>query len=266
MKGFGLNQEKQALTKAILRRDLKQVNQLMTQLEKRLSGEEVLGFLMQILSTLSPEDVNWVTENIISEQMLDVLDEQVTLMFYEMLTSKGFRPGREFSLTEEGFLLSQAAYDAVLPEIPAEYQEVFSTEMVRIRTDSPIDPLEQKLGVPFIDNLLGRIERRLPTLDDREAAMYIYNICTGVENRTNIPMMEILLGHFEEDSKFGKVFDLIQQEKLAENNDWIYDLVASAGGEAEIQPNPNDPSDYQLSQRAIELLDTVYSGKNSLIF
>lgn len=261
MKGFGLNREKQALAKAIQARNLKQVNQVMAQIEKRLSEEELLGFLMQILSDLTPDDVNWATEHIISEDMFDVLDEQMTLMFYEMLTSKGFRPGREFSLTEEGFVLSQAAYDAVLPEVPAEFREAFSSEMVKIQTESPIDTLEQKLGVPFIDNLIGRVEQRLSTLDDRQASMYIYNICTGVESRTGIPMMEILLGHFEEDPKFGRVFDLIEQGESADNSDWIYDLVASAGGEAELQPDPSDPASYQLNPQAIDLLDTVYLGK-----
>lgn len=259
-----MNREKQALAKAIQARNLKQVNQVMAQLENRLSGEELLGFLMQILSNMPPDDVDWATENIISEDLFEVLDEQMMMMFYEMLTSKGFRPGREFSLTEAGFRLSKAAYDAVIPEIPAEFREAFSSEMVKIQTESPIDTLEQQLGVPFIDNLIGRVEKRLPTLNDRQAAMYVYNICTGVENRTGIPMMEILLGHFEEDPKFGKIFDLIQQGKSAENSDWIYDLVASAGGEAELHPDPNHPSDYQLNHRAMELLDTVYSGKQPL--
>jgi hypothetical protein len=260
MKGFGFNPEKQALVAAIQGRNLKQAEKALAQIEKRLSSEEALGVVMQILSALPQADVDWATENLISDQMYDTLDEQVSMMFYDMLTAKSFRAGREFSFGENGFILSQAAYDAILPEVPEAYRDVFSTEMVTIQAESPIDQLEQQLGVPFIDNLIERIEQRMPSLSDREASMYLYNIGNGVENRTGIPMMEILIGHFGENERFGKVFDLIQKGKSAENSDWIYDLVASAGGEAELQPDPDDPANHQLSRRAMELLDTVYLG------
>lgn len=264
MKGFGFNPEKQALVAAIQKRNLKQAETALAQIEKRLASEEALAVVMQILSTLPQADVDWATENLISDQMYAALDEQVSMMFYDILTAKGFRAGREFSFSETGFVLTQAAYDAILPEVPEAYRDIFSTEMVTIQTQSPIATLEAQLGVPFIDNLLERIEQRMLSLSDRAASMYLYNIAIGVENRTGIPMMEILIGHFGENERFCKVFDLIQQGKSAENSDWVYDLVASAGGEAELQSDPNDPSDHQLSRRAMELLDTVYLGSKPI--
>lgn len=253
-------QEKQAIAQAIQQRNVQQAEQLLSGLEQRTSTPEVTGLLIEVLSSLSPEDVAWVTENLIPEDVYAEIDEQVMMMLYQMLVQKGFQPGRDFSISAGGIVLSPAAHDAILPDIPPDYRDVFSSEIVTIQTESPVQILEQELGIPFVDNLLNRIDQRLPTLRDLEAAMYLYQLCTGVEKRTGIPLMEILISQFGEDPQFAQIFGLIDQGKAAENNDWVYDLVTSTGGDAEIQPDPEDRTKYLLTAEGKRLLDRVYQG------
>ncbi|MBW4522111.1 MAG: hypothetical protein KME16_20835 [Scytolyngbya sp. HA4215-MV1] len=264
MKGFGYSQEKRAIVQVIQKRNLKEAEKLLNRLERQISGEQLLSLLMEAISTLPVEDATWAAENLIPDEVYDNINEQVSMMLYQSLIDKGFRPGRDFRVTEAGLILSPAAHAAILPDVPAEYQEIFTTEMVTIQTESAIDVLEAELGVPFVDNLIQRIEQRLPTLNDLQASMYLFNICEGVETRTDIPIMEILIGHFGEDQRFNLIFDLIQRGESAENSDWISDLVASAGGEAELMPDPDDPTGCHLSPKASQLLDQVYQGSRSL--
>jgi hypothetical protein len=264
MKGFGFSQEKRSLAQVIKKRNLKEAEKLLARLAQKISDEQLFNLLMETISELPIDDATWASEHLIPDEMYENISEQVSMMLYQSLVEKGFRPGRDFRVTAEGLVLSTAAHAAILPDVPPEYREIFSSEMVTIQTEFPIEPLEAELGVPFVDNLIQRVGQRLPQLDDRQASMYLFNICEGVETRTEIPMMEILIGHFGEDSRFNHIFDLIQQGEYAENIDWIYDLVASAGGEAEMTSSPDDPTDHQLSPQAVKLLDRVYRGSRSL--
>jgi hypothetical protein len=138
---------------------------------------------------------------------------------------------------------------------------------------SALDTLEEHLGVPFLDRLLQRVSDRLPTYTDNEAAAYLAVMASGFENRTQIELFPILLNHVAEahPDRIQGIIDMMQKpdelDSSKPTHKIMLDLICAAGGEAELKPHPdhpNDPDEYFISRRGLEIFAQVWHGDRSV--
>ncbi len=262
MKDSEYSLEKDLLKQAILHRSVSEVEQITNKLGDHLSAQEIGSLLFELIKTLPAVDMAWCYANLLPPEAWEEMQQEALGTLCEILLEKGMRPGRDFSTRVDGINLSLAAKASLLEDIPEDslsmFEDLIATGAIIVQDKSSIQLLEERLGMPFIDNLLQRIEQRLPSLSDQEAATYFCSIFQGVEARTGIPMLDLLAGHFHADLRFAKIFEVIQSGELVENNDWVFDLVAALGGESEFLPDPLDPEQKILTDRGNELLALVY--------
>jgi hypothetical protein len=268
MKGFGYSREKKLIAKAIETRNREEGTKMMAEIWQRLSARQVAELVFEVLLTRSAGDKVWAYGSLLSKDTWEDMFTEIMTSLYDFFSERGLKGGRDFGKSPEGVWVSRASSEAMLPELPDNLREVFEAFMkgslLSIWDGSPVEALEQQLGVPFADNLVRRIEQRLPTLTDGEAATYLHNIFEGVEKRTGVLIGDFMWEQLPNNKRLVKVFKLLLQGKNEPNIDWIVDLIYAAGGESEIRPNPEKQNQLVISQRGIELFDTVYRGKESL--
>ncbi|MBD1938225.1 hypothetical protein [Microcoleus sp. FACHB-68] len=265
MKGFGYSREKSLIAKAIKTHDVAVVDKQISEFEQRISAKQMASLLFEVIETLPAEDKIWAYSNLLPQEALQEMYQEAVTLLYKLLIEHGFEAGRDFSTSEQGLKMSRQASETLLKELPADFQANFddmvTSGVIVIQDESPIDVLEAQLGVPFVENLLQRIERRLPDLTDSEACTYLYNIFEGVEAQTGISVVDLVSSRLQGNKRLGKLFQMMEKGETEENIDWMFDLVCAAGGEAQLQPDPEDAGNWILSRQAIELLDKVYLGE-----
>lgn len=268
MKGFGYSREKRLILKAIETRNREEGTKIMAEIWQRLSARQVADLVFEVLLTRAASDRVWAYGSLLPKGIWEDMFPEIMTSLYDFFSERGLKGGRDFGKSPEGVWVSRASSEAMLPELPDNLREVFEAFMkgslLSIWDGSPVEALEQELGVPFADNLVRRIEQRLPTLTDGEAATYLHNIFEGVEKRTGVSIGDFMWEQLPKDKRLVKVFKLLVQGKNKPNIDWIEDLICAAGGESEIRPHPEKPHKQVISLRGIELFDRVCKVKESL--
>ncbi|MBW4491522.1 MAG: hypothetical protein KME26_00120 [Oscillatoria princeps RMCB-10] len=267
MKGFGYSREKKLIAKAIETRNRAEMAKMIAEIRQNLSAIKRADLLFEVLLTQPAGDRLWVYGSLLPKDRWQDMFPEVLRCLYEFLTERGLQPGKDFGKHLQSVWVSRAVSSAMLPELPDNLREAFEKFIeggfVSIQDAPPGEALEKQLGVPFMENLVQRMKLRLPTLTDGEAATYLNNIFNGVHARTALWIGDFFW-QFPEEERLSRIFELVLQEKTEPNSDWILDLIYAAGGESEIQPNPEKPNDQVISERGIELLDSVYRGGESL--
>lgn len=267
MKGFGYSREKKLIAKAIATRNRAEVAKMIAEIRPNLSAIQRADLLLEVLLTQPAGDRVWVYGSVLPKDRWQDIFPEVFRCLYEFFIERGLQPGKDFGNTLQSVWVSRAASSAMLPELPDNLREAFEKFIkggfISIQDVPPMEVLEKQLGVPFMENLQQRMKLRLPTLTDGEAATYLTNIFGGIEARTGIWIGYFFL-ELREEERWSRIFKLIMRDKNEPNIDWMVDLICAAGGESEIQPNPEKPNELVISQRGIELLDSVYYGGESL--
>ncbi len=267
MKGFGYSREKKLIAKAIATRNRAEVAKMRAEIRPNLSAIQRADLLLEVLLTQPAGDRVWVYGSVLPKDRWQDIFPEVFRCLYEFFLERGLQPGKDFGNTLQSVWVSRAASSAMLPELPDNLREAFEKFIkggfISIQDAPPMEVLEKQLGVPFMENLQQRMKLRLPTLTDGEAATYLTNIFGGIEARTGIWIGYFFL-ELREEERWSRIFKLIMRDKNEPNIDWMVDLICAAGGESEIQPNPEKPNELVISQRGIELLDSVYYGGESL--
>ena len=181
------------------------------------------------------------------------------VQLFRMLIEAGAQPGEDFSydlsqgtchINERGFILLQAAF----PHI--NWHEISS--VVERDLDSPVQTLQQQLGVEFTALILHRLEQRLEQLPTNEAAWYVHQILGGVEQRTGIALYQIIQRDLSADI-CQRLDQLLKLTPITPCHLWIEDLVMAAGGtEADIE---YEGSEVLLSESGVALLTQVWVGE-----
>jgi hypothetical protein len=180
----------------------------------------------------------------------------------QMLVQAGALPGEDFScdgeqsafyLSERGYALLQQTY----PEL--DWSEVFGNPYDHV--EAKISALHQRLGSPFVDNLLAAMGDRLATLPDAAAGHYLYHILTGVEAATGIALYPFLVEHLDLPGQ-ARLEWLLRQPLSASqtaNVTWIQDLVLATGGAPEDCQLLGDQ--VLLTELGWQLMDQVWQGE-----
>lgn len=271
-KGFGFQREKRLLAKAAESRDADQFQAIFDKLRTQYGAERVTDWLMEILSTVSPDSMAWAYIQLLGEAGYKEMGRNALEGMCQGLIAEGFKPGKDFSIISSGELaISTEAQEAILAYIPEESRKyAFSDCFKYHRIEDPVQTLESHLGVPFIPNLLNCIEARIPNLSDVQATNYIMSMATGVEARTGIKLLPIIFKHLitklPEKAEAVRQFlvdpDFCDKHYQAPGPDPMLDLIAAAGGEGEITLGENG---YRfVSRRGLELLATVFQGERSV--
>ncbi len=181
------------------------------------------------------------------------------VQLFRMLIEAGAQPGEDFSydlsqgtchINERGFILLQNAF----PDI--NWHDISS--VIERDLDSPVQTLNQHLGVDFVAAILQSLQQRLEQLPTNEAAWYVHQILGGVEQRTGIALYQLIQQNLSSDI-CQRLDQLLKLTPLTPCNVWIEDLVIAAGGSAEDIDYEGD--DVLLSEAGVELLTQVWTGE-----
>lgn len=180
------------------------------------------------------------------------------VQLFRMLIEAGAQPGEDFSydlsqgtchINERGFILLQQKF----PHI--DWHEISS--VIERDLDGPIQSLNQHLGVNFAATLLQRLQERLQQLPTNEATWYVHQILGGVEQRTGIPLYQLVQRELPSDA-CGHLDQLLKLTPMTPCHVWIEDLVMAAGGAS--HDIEYDGEEVLLSEVGIELLAKVWTG------
>ena len=246
------------LKSAIRSKDLNQVTALIDKSCKLISREEFDKLLDDVLINLSWEDHQWwmsqLPDNVQSE-----MSDRATNVVFSMLTEAGFQFGSDFSVGPEGgFMISDRAREFILSQVPESERESFNQHFVTI-TQDPYQMIEERLGIPFFENLKNIAAARVRDLDDATAIGYIANITEGITKRH--PNLEDFRPWF-----LSNVLDYDRLNRLiaTEATDcgdvsfFLGDIVTAAGGADEVK----EEGDQQLvSTKGLKLLSHLWEGE-----
>ncbi|MDV3353399.1 hypothetical protein D0962_12885 [Leptolyngbyaceae cyanobacterium CCMR0082] len=181
------------------------------------------------------------------------------VQLFRMLIEAGAQPGEDFSydlsqgtchINERGFILLQTAF----PDI--NWHEI--SNVIERDLDSPVQRLNQHLGVDFLATLLQKLQKRLEQLPTNEAAWYMHQVLGGIEQRTGIALYQIIQRDLPP-AICQQLDQLLKLTPLTPCNLWIEDLVIAAGGAA--QDIDYEGGDVLLSEAGVELLTQVWTGE-----
>ncbi|MFE4104978.1 hypothetical protein [Almyronema epifaneia] len=193
---------------------------------------------------------------------------------FQLMVDAGAVPGRDFAFDEEkqAYWLSDRCYELLQTNYPAQdWQQTFSEaapesaqplvdEEVELKSaQQAIALLNQHLGVDFVERIIRYTCDRLKFLANEQAAWYLQQIVYGVEQRTGIPLYELLKAQLDLSTQARVEWLLREQQALTPCSEWMADLILAAGGSLQdfelIQGE-----EALLSERGIRLLAAVWMG------
>lgn len=190
-KSFGFQREKRLLTKVVQAKDATKFQALTEKLVLVHGAEKVTDWVVdEVLPSVGADSMAWVYKFMLGEEGYARMQEKALEAVSETLVQKGYAPGRDFSVHPDGgFILSSESSEALLQDVPEHYREKVRADVLQAeeRLDAQT-ALERYLGVPFVDNLLGRVEARIPKLTNTQVATYLVTIGVGVGQRTQIEL------------------------------------------------------------------------------
>ncbi|ASC73941.1 hypothetical protein XM38_049150 [Halomicronema hongdechloris C2206] len=156
--------------------------------------------------------------------------QDVAVELFQLLVQAGAVPGDDFSC--DGANRVYRLNERCLHLLQHAYPEVDWFDLVDIQqqsSDAMISALHERLGVPFVDNLIARMEQRLQRLPEAQAAWYVRHILSGVEYCTGLALFPVLSERLPLMAK-AKLEWLLRQDDGQPGDEWIADLVLAAGG------------------------------------
>ena len=187
-------------------------------------------------------------------------DESIRL--FQMLVEAGAKPGEDFSydLQKRAIQISDRAFKKLQTAHP-EIDWASISQRVEIDPDVPAKCLNRYLGVDFVEEILKRIERRVDELPASQAAWYLQQVFSGVEQRTNVPLY-VLMQRRLSLTKQALIETLLRQETTP-CHIWMRDLIEAAGGSPDDVELEGDGA--TLTQQGLNLLTSVWTGEYDLL-
>jgi len=184
--------------------------------------------------------------------------QDVAIELFQLLVQAGAVPGDDFSCdgANRVYRLNQRC----LHLLQQAYPEIDWLDIMDIQEQSwqeIIAALHERLGVPFVDNLIARMEQRLQRLPEAQAAWYVRQILTGVEYRTGLALFPVLSDRLSLMDK-ARLEWVLRQENGQPGDEWIADLVLAAGGCPRDLYHMGDG--LGLTEQGLHRLESVWAG------
>lgn len=262
---------KTLIRKAIERQDEPILKETIGMLLQDYDLDTVIAWVYDdVLHQVDGESAMWCYRLMLGKADMDALNAEATTFMVQSLTEKGYQMGTDFSFNSEGRLITTLEVtNALINDVPEKQRGYFHAKIQKVDADDSQALLEKHLGVPFVDNLVRVVIKRMPQLDDIEFGVYLLTIIFGVETKTKIDLFEILITELKKvyPERIGTFLDNAKNKR-----DWDFDvpnhcaidLVRAAGGEGELKPDLDDPNNFMVSRNGLALLAQVYEGENSV--
>jgi hypothetical protein len=177
---------------------------------------------------------------------------------FQLLVQAGAVPGEDFSCdpNRQGYRLNQRSLELLSKAYPEiDWQDLCA--VCEPATKTLIETLHRSLRVPFVDNLLPRLQAQIQQLPAPQATWYLNQILVGVEQRTGIDLLMPITDRLSVSTQ-ARVEWLLRQDHHQPCDDWLADLVQAAGGTAD-DIGWDDHGIY-FSERGLTLLEQVWLG------
>lgn len=237
------------------------------------------GF-QQWLANRSVEDLGAKLEHRLHKAMLAMLPDEVRAMVFDEaqvtlfqdLIKNGFKPGIDFSRSDDGLMISDEATEYLLSHVPPEHRnEVLKG--LSVTSNCPWEKLEERLENPFRANLLLRVDELIDAKYPPGAiAGWLASTCQGVCSQVvadpeSLDLFITLVARLK--SKSPEIYQQVWQaleteecwpdEKLMESGICpMSDVLVAAGGSSE--NGEISPDGKAMSRKGLERLALVWRG------
>lgn len=271
MPGFGFEKEKRLLAKLIEQQNAEKYQAFVQKLVAIHGANKVTNWVVNdVLPTSSSDSMAWCYQLMLGDERYALMKHKAVETLVEILVDKGHIPGQDFSIHPEGgLILSSDASESLLEDVPEEFRDMLRVELPQVELPNAQATLEASLGVPFVANLLNRVENRIPTLTDAQATCYLVTISSGVEEKTQINLFPVLMNHLKVQfpNRLEAILENIKAEIWAEQSpDAFIDLIIAAGGESELLLHPEEPGEYLINRKGLQVLASVFEGGEQSIY
>jgi hypothetical protein len=253
------------IRKCLQERNPHKLVKLINQGSKTLGLDEVKRILIEeIIPDLSWEDrmiwFDWIPSHV-----QQIFREQNQQFLIQVAQEEGFERGKDFSLIEDGLIMSEHCLEDFLSQVPQEKRDELEDDLVTkggVVTiyENPKEVIEFRLGVPFFDNLLPIVRSRLEQLNDPQASDYLKQMIEGI--MTRYPELDSfdqwLLSNVLSEERLERLSNI----KSESNSDWVRDLLKAFGGEKHIHILNGQEV---ISIEALERLSLVFENRQLLI-
>jgi hypothetical protein len=149
---------------------------------------------------------------------------------FQLLVQAGAVPGQDFSCDpdQQAYRLNERCYRLLKTSYPdINWQDILGDPYAGI--EAQIAALHQKLGTPFIPNLVAQMCDRLLQLPDDQAAGYAQAILVGVESATGIALYPFLVEALNLAEQARLEWLLRQEVDAIPGLDCLLDVLMAAG-------------------------------------
>lgn len=248
---------KESLFNAIVKENETVVEQILRDMAQDLDVFQFMqdyAWVLDSVELAAPKHYNWAQE--VCHPLFDYIKaEMETQSIIRLLIPNKLTLGVDFSSVDGSLILSQRSAEVINKVLPPDIVALYYPVSPTIDPTDPLGSLESTLGVPFLTNLLFIIRHRISNIDPRELSYYIKSILEGIFARTQICLEQYIVEILGEDA----LFELLDEESPLPCNLWMADVVAAAGGGAEVVPDFNDPSKYIITAKGQQLLYSIVS-------
>ena len=182
---------------------------------------------------------------------------------FQVLVEAGAIPGEDFSCNaaDSTCRVTERAY-RLLQERHPEYDWDRFSRIAKRDPHQAIQAINHHLGINFVDRILDRMTYRLGELPSERAAWYLKQILYGVEQKTGVPLYELLLESLNVHlCRYAET--LMAEDAIAmPTGEWIGDLILAAGGSSddfELQDQ-----EVLLTEQGMRLLAEIWLGEFDL--
>lgn len=181
---------------------------------------------------------------------------------FQSLVKAGAVPGRDISVGPGGASLQMSEHGYTILQ---EQHPDLAWQNVTVAEDpaeAAMTTLHHHLGLDFTARLLSLIVGQLKRLTEPQLVWYLQEMLGGVEERTGIPVYDLLLQHLSPEAQI-RLRYLLQYSTVAEPcSEWISDLIVAAGGDE--SDCCVDGDTIMVSERGLRLLALVWVGAYDL--
>ncbi|AFY48796.1 hypothetical protein Nos7524_2987 [Nostoc sp. PCC 7524] len=178
---------KRQLLKALQKRDQIAIQRLIIYWTRILGTEQLTTLIVnKVLVECDGDSHRWFVQNFCGQSSYQQVQQQAENHLWQILTSAGLEPGKDFSLgSNEEVMISDRAKEVLLNRLPQEHQALFAAQLQTSTVPDIITVMEQQLGCRFFANLTAIASQKVQRLSNSQAAAYLGVLIAGLVKRNS---------------------------------------------------------------------------------
>lgn len=176
---------KRQLLKALNCRDIAAIKSLIVEWQSILGSTKLTDLIVnEVMLECDSDSHSWFCQIFLGQAQYKQMEEKAQSNVFQILVSKGLKPGKDFSLGLDGMMIvGDRAKQILLTQVPQKHQASFEAQLETSLVSDPATTIEQQLGCAFFSNLTEIAIQQMQVLSNSQAAAYLGVLLAGLVSR-----------------------------------------------------------------------------------